>query len=78
MVRMPVTVSENGKRITKDSLVFHARLEGSNWADVPSAVEYSAGFYLRPNLVFSVKNNKSPFDPKTGQKIGSYVNHGSI
>jgi hypothetical protein len=58
--------------------VFHARLEGSNWADVPSAVEYSAGFYLKPNLVFSVKDHKQPFDPSTGQKIGSYVNHGNI
>lgn len=78
MVRMPVHAREDGKRVTKDSLVFHARLEGSNWADVPSAVEYSAGFYLRPNLVFSVKNNKIPFDPQTGQKVGSYNNQGSI
>lgn len=32
---------------------------------------------MAPNLVFSVTSNKRPFDPETGQKIGSYVNHGS-
>lgn len=78
MVRQPVHVLDNGKRVTKDSLIFNARLEGFNWADVPLAIEYNGGYYFKPNLVFSVKDNKRPFDPETGKKIGSYVNHGPI
>lgn len=78
MVRQPVSVIENGKRIVKDSLIFNAWIEGFNWADLPMAVEYNGGWFIKPNLVFSVKDNKHPFDPETGKKIGTYVNHGSI
>lgn len=77
MVRQPVHVIENGKRVTKDSLIFNAWIQGFNWADVPLAVEYNGGWFQKPNLVFSVKDHKRPFDPETGQKIGSYVNHGT-
>jgi hypothetical protein len=78
MVRQPVSVIEDRKRIVKDSLVFNARIEGFNWADVPMAVEYNGGWFTKPNLVFAVKDNKRPFDPETGQKIGHYTNHGTI
>lgn len=36
------------------------------------------GGYWKPNLVFGVHNSKQPFNPVTGQKIGSYNNNGII
>ena len=78
MVRQPVYIRENGKNVTKDALKYEVRFEGHNHGEIPITASCFYGYYLRPNLQFSVKDFNNPYDPKTGQKIGRYQNYGSI
>jgi len=71
MVRQPVNVTENGKRITKDTLYFNGLYSGKNKANIKLGhYSFSKGWYIKPVIDFTLDNPKEPFDSKTGQKVG--------
>ena len=72
MVRQPVNVIENGKRVTKDALYFNGHYNGKNWANIQLGYySFSKGWYIKPVIDFTLDNPSAPFDPQTGQKRGS-------
>jgi len=71
MVRQPVNVTENGKRVTKDALYFYGHYNGKNWANITLGhYSFTKGWYIKPVIDFRLDNPKQPFDPETGQKRG--------
>ena len=78
MVRQPVSEKIDGKRVVRDSLVYHCQIDGYTYADIPIAVEVSYGYHVSPDLRFSLSDTSQPFDPITGEKKGTWKNNGLI
>jgi len=78
MVRQPVTVfNKQGKPEIKDALYYSGYYYGFDKKGNEIGAEfYNEGCYKRPRLVFTSTDPANPFDPKTGERRGSYKQSG--
>jgi hypothetical protein len=74
MIRQPVTIfDKNGKIEVKDALYYNGNYYGvgKRGEDLPSA-PFHEGSYKKPKLVFTSIDPANPYDPKTGERRGTY------
>jgi hypothetical protein len=78
MVRQPVTVfNKQGKPEIKDALYYSGYYYGVDKRANDLGAEFqNEGCYKRPRLVFTATDPANPFDPKTGERRGSYKQSG--
>lgn len=78
MTRQPVTIfNKQGKPEIKDALYYHGIFYGVDKRGNDLGAEFQEGFFKKPRLVFTSTDPANPFDPKTGERRGSYKQSGS-
>jgi hypothetical protein len=78
MVRQPVTVfNKNGKPEVKDALYYNGYYYGTDKRGNDLSAEFHEGSYKKPKLSFVYTSATEPYDPKTGERRGTYKTVGN-
>lgn len=73
MVRQPVTeFDKKGKAVVKDALYYRGQYYGLDKKDMEIGASFYEGVYQSPKIAFSYVDAANPYDPKTGERRGSY------
>lgn len=74
MVRQPVTIfDKNGKPQIKDALYYNGYYYGTDKRGNDLGAPFHEGSYKRPKLAFTYTSATEPYDPKTGERRGTYT-----
>jgi hypothetical protein len=74
MVRQPVTIfDKNGKQQVKDALYYNGYYNGTDKRGNDLGAPFSEGYYKKPKLAFTYTSATEPYDPKTGERRGTYA-----
>jgi len=79
MVRQPVTIfKKQGRPEIKDALYYSGEYYGFDKRGNDIGAHFTEGFYKKPKLVFTSTDPSNPYDPKTGERRGSYKHSGTL
>jgi hypothetical protein len=73
MVRQPVTIfNKQGKPEVKDALYYRGYWYGSSKRGEDLGAPFIEGWYKKPKISFTYSSATEPYDPKTGERRGTY------
>jgi len=73
MVRQPVTIlDKNGKPQIKDALYYNGNWYGTSKKGEDLGAPFREGYYKKPKMSFVYTDATNPYDPKTGERRGTY------
>jgi hypothetical protein len=73
MIRQPITIfDKNGQPQIKDALYYSGYWYGYDKKDTEWGAPFHEGSYKRPKIAFTYTDAINHYDPKTGERRGSY------
>ncbi len=73
IIRQPVTIfNKQGKPEVIDALYYNGYWYGKDKRDNDLGAPFREGYFKKPNLSFTYRDPSNPYDPKTGERRGTY------
>ena len=78
MVRQPITIfNSKGQPEVKDALYYNGYWYGKDKRDNDLGAPFREGYFKKPKLVFAYSDPSNPYDPKSGERRGTYKTSGN-